>query len=84
MSMDVAEVERALLALSQHDRAAVIRRGLRSLDKNNMDADPDATDKAWRSEVRRRLASIEDGSAELLDPEQSHAALRAELASRRQ
>lgn len=82
--MDVAEVERALLALSQHDRAAVIRRGLRSLDKNNMDADPDATDKAWRSEVRRRLASIEDGSAELFDPEQSHAALRAELASRRQ
>ncbi|MFB9774892.1 addiction module protein [Brevibacterium otitidis] len=84
MSMDVAEVERALLALSQHDRAAVIRRGLRSLDKNNMDADPDETDKAWQSEVRRRLASIEDGSAELLDPEQSHAALRAELASRRQ
>lgn len=82
--MDVAEVERALLALSQHDRAAVIRRGLRSLDKNNMDANPDETDKAWQSEVRRRLASIEDGSAELLDPEQSHAALRAELASRRQ
>lgn len=83
MSMNVAEVERALLALDQHDRAAVIHRGLQSLDDENPDSDQDSVDTAWRGELRRRIDQIESGAVELLDLDESHAQLRAELAARR-
>lgn len=40
-------------------------------------------DAAWRSELRRRIDDIESGKVELLDVDESHAQLRAELAARR-
>ena len=39
-------------------------------------------DMAWRSELRRRACDIESGTVELLDVDESHAQLRAELAAR--
>ncbi len=83
MAMDVSEVEQALLALSKHDRAAVIHRGLQSLDATDPDTDHAAADAAWRIELDRRIDDIASGNIELLDLEESHAQLRAELAARR-
>lgn len=40
-------------------------------------------DAAWRTELRRRIDDIESGKVELLDVDESHAQLRAELAARR-
>lgn len=40
-------------------------------------------DAAWHAELRRRINDIESGDVELLDVEESHAQLRAELATRR-
>lgn len=84
MAQDVVEVEQALLALSRRDRAAVIHRGLQSLDDASLfDTDQGEVDAAWRTELRRRVSEIEDGTVELLDVDESHAQLRAELAARR-
>ena len=83
MSMSVAEIEQALLALDQHDRAAVIHRGLQSLHPEDANVDQDTIDAAWRIELRRRIDDIESGKVELLDVDESHAQLRAELAARR-
>lgn len=84
--MTVAEVEQALLSLDRHDRAAVVHRGLQSLhadDTEDTTADQDEVDAAWRVELRRRIDDIESGKVELLDVDESHAQLRAELAARR-
>lgn len=83
MSMTVSDVERALLALDQHDRAAVIRHGLLSLDTDDSTVDQAKVDAAWRAELRRRLDDIDSGKAELLNVDESHAQLRTELAARR-
>ncbi|MDR1442531.1 MAG: addiction module protein [Bifidobacteriaceae bacterium] len=83
MSMNVAEVEQALLALDQHDRAAVIHRGLRSLDADDANVDQAEVDAAWRTELHSRIDDIDSGKVELLDVNESHAQLRAELAARR-
>ncbi|WP_157073174.1 addiction module protein [Kribbia dieselivorans] len=83
MSMTVSEVEQALLALGEQDRAAVIHRGLRSLDAGDASTDQAEVDASWRAELRRRIADIESGKSELLDVDESHAQLRAELAARR-
>lgn len=83
MSMNVAEVEQALLALDQHDRAAVIHRGLRSLDADDANSDTGGIGETWRAELRRRIDATENGTIELVDAEESHARLRSELVSRR-
>lgn len=83
VSMNVAQVEQALLALDRRDRAAVIQRGLRSLDAEDADVDQGEIDAAWRTELRRRIDEIKSGKVELLDADESHAQLRAELAARR-
>lgn len=83
MSMDVTEVERALLALNERDRAAVIHRGLRSLEDENLHVAQTEIDSAWSEELRHRIDEIESGKVQLLDVDESHAQLRAELAARR-
>lgn len=84
MSMTVAEVEQALLALDRHDRAEVLHRGIRSLEMDDPVAEEQSeVDAAWRAEFRRRIDDIESGKIELLDADESHAHLRAELAARR-
>ncbi|MDR1450008.1 MAG: addiction module protein [Propionibacteriaceae bacterium] len=83
MSMNAAEVEQALIALDQRDRAVVIHRGLRSLDADDANVDQAEVAAAWRTELRRRIDDIDSGKVELLDVNESHAQLRAELAARR-
>ncbi len=78
--MDVAEVERALLALDRRDRAEVLHRGSQSLDMDDQSAEGQADmDAAWRSESRRRIVDIESGKVALLDADEVHAQVRAKL-----
>ncbi len=42
-----------------------------------------AWEKAWSEEIARRVQDIVDGAVELVDAEDVHAQLRAELAARR-
>lgn len=84
MSGNVAEVDRALLSLDRRDRAEVLHRGIQSLDLDDHPIEDQAeVDVVWRAELRRRIDDIESGKVELLDVDESHAQLRAELAARR-
>ncbi|MBM9464009.1 addiction module protein [Aeromicrobium sp. YIM 150415] len=84
MTSDAVEVERALLALDTHERAAVIHRVLSSLDdERDAGADQVRVDAAWRAELRRRVDGVESGQVQLLEVDESHAQLRDELAARR-
>ena len=60
MGLEIAEVERALLALDPEARAEVIRRGLRSLDEG--DAAPEGT---VADELKRRADDVVEGRVEL-------------------
>ncbi len=80
MSMNVAEVERALLSLDRRDRAEVLHRGIQSLDSDAaVEVDQAEVDAAWHSELRRRIGDIESGKVELLDADEVHAQIRAKL-----
>jgi len=80
MAPDVAEVERALLALTPEDRAEVIHRGLLSLDlESGADVDPAAVEGAWRDEIGNRVDEILNGKVELVDADEHYARLRASL-----
>lgn len=76
-------MERALLALDQRDRAAVIHRALQSLSNEDPGVEQGELDAAWRAELRSRIDDIDSGEVGLLDVDESHAQLRAELATRR-
>lgn len=82
--MSLAEVEQAFFALDRRDRAALIHRGLQTLDAEDAEVDQDEVDTAWRSELRRRIDEVESGAVELLDADEVHAQIRAELAALRQ
>ena len=43
----------------------------------------DEVDTAWRSELGRRIAEIENGKVELLDADEVHAQIRVKLAAMR-
>jgi len=81
MASDVAEVERALLALAPEDRAAVIERGLLSLDEVD-DADQAEIDAAWLTEIDRRVDEYVSGNTNLVDVDEHFAQIRAKLAAR--
>lgn len=83
MAQDVAEVERALLALAPDERAAVIERGLLSLDDAD-DADQADIDAAWLTEVNRRVEGHVSGDTKLVDADEHFARIRAKLAARGQ
>ena len=83
MAPDVAEVERALLALGPDERAAVIERGLLSLD--DMDnTDQVDVDAAWLAEIDRRVDEYVSGDTTLVDADEHFAQMRAKLAARDQ
>lgn len=70
-------MEQALLALEPRERAAVIRRGLLSLDDDE-DAEARDRDAAWREEIMRRTDEILHDRIELGSFEQTHARFCAE------
>lgn len=65
MAPDIAEVERALLALAPAERAAVIRTGLLSLDGGIAEAPQEEIDSARRDEIADRLNEVLQGRVEL-------------------
>lgn len=65
MTLEVAEVERALLALAPEERAAVIHSGLLSLDGGSSDGDQDQIDGLWHGEIGARLDDILQGNVAL-------------------
>ncbi|RNI23827.1 addiction module protein [Flexivirga caeni] len=65
MALGVAEVERALLALSPDERAAVIHAGLLSLHDGPTEVSPTDADAAWYAEVDRRLNEVLGGRVKL-------------------
>ncbi|MDR3068837.1 MAG: addiction module protein [Cellulomonas sp.] len=75
MASDVAEVERALLALAPRERIAVIQTGLRSLDV--ADADQTAVDAAWLTEIETRFDDIVTGAVQLGTFEDTYARFAA-------
>lgn len=81
MAPDVADVERALLALAPEDRAVVIERGLLSLDEVDH-ADQADIDAAWLAEVNRRVDEYVSGDTKLVDAGEHFAQIRAKLALR--
>lgn len=83
MAPEVAEVERALLALAPEERVAVIERGLLSLDDAD-DADQADIDAAWLAEIGRRVDEYVSGDTQLVDADEHFARVRASLAARAQ
>ncbi|MBF0816352.1 hypothetical protein E4U02_08005 [Microbacterium paludicola] len=77
MAPEVAEVKRALLALSERDRAAVIRAGLISLDGHVGTGEQDDIDAAWRSEVDSRLVDVLSNAVQLGTFEETRARFAA-------
>lgn len=78
------DVEQALLALNQGERAAVIQRGIESLKTaEKVAVDLPEIESAWETEAYRRLDEVSANKVELLDLEESHRHLHAELAARR-
>lgn len=77
MASKAAEVERALLALSEHDRAAVIHTGLLSLDGGLDSVEQGEVDAAWRDEIGTRLDDVLNGEVELGTFEQTYARFAA-------
>lgn len=80
MAPEVAEVERALLALPLRERAAVIERGLLSLDGEPAEDTQDEIDAAWRDEIGSRVDDVLAGKVELVSGEESRARVLALLA----
>ncbi|WP_449277054.1 addiction module protein [Leucobacter sp. GX24907] len=66
MSMNVAEVEQAMLALDKRDLAALIHRGIQALDESDTEVSQTEVESAWNAEFRRRIDEVESGQVELL------------------
>jgi putative addiction module component (TIGR02574 family) len=79
MSLSPNELEAAALALPQAERVRLARRLIVSLDAEIED-DPADVERAWEEEIRRRLAEVNAGTAELIPAEQVFAELRGRSA----
>lgn len=66
------------LELPAHERAQLAHRLIISLDEEIED-DPAEVQRAWEDEIRRRMAEVEAGTAELIPAEQVFSELRARL-----
>lgn len=77
MASKAAAVERALLALSEQDRAAVIRAGLLSLDGGPAPVEQGDVDAAWRAEIGDRLDEVLHGEVALGTFEHTYARFAA-------
>lgn len=83
MSMDAAEIERAMLALDRRDLAALIRRGIQALDDGDATAPQNEIDAAWRDEVAQRIDDVRSGKVTTTPLEDSFAEARAAIAASR-
>ncbi|WIY81943.1 addiction module protein [Propionimicrobium sp. PCR01-08-3] len=83
MSMTVAEVEQAMLALDQREIAALVHRGIQALDQDGETASQEEVDAAWRNELAKRIDDIQSGNVETIPLEEAFASARAALAAMR-
>ncbi|MFN8047998.1 MAG: addiction module protein [Ancrocorticia sp.] len=83
MTMTMAQVEEALMALDRREQAAILQRGIRNLDTRSEDLPQDEVEAAWRDELSKRIDDIRSGAVELLDFDESHRQIRAQLIARR-
>lgn len=81
MSMTMAQVEEALLALDRRDRAAVIHRGLQTLDVQAEETPQEEVEAAWGDELRRRIDDIEGGRVQMLTHDEVFGRARAAVAA---
>lgn len=76
MSLPVEQLETEALELPRRERARLAHRLIVSLDEDPSE-DPAEVARAWEAEIRRRVAELEAGTAELLPAEQVFSELRA-------
>ena len=76
MSPQASELVERALALSVHDRGAIIDRLVESLDEGPADEGVEA---AWSEEIKRRVEEIESGKAEMIPGEEVDRRLAARL-----
>ena len=81
--MTMAQAEEALMALDRREQAAILQRGIRNLDTRSEDLPQDEVEAAWRDELSKRIDDIRSGAVELLDFDESHRQIRAQLIARR-
>ena len=77
MSWPVEKVLEEALKLDPKDRALIVA----ELSHPDANASPEEVEAAWRQEIARRLKSIEDGTAELVDGHEVSQRIRAEYKS---
>ena len=90
MKWSAVEVERALLALNDDERKAVLYSVLRNIDKTNTfeqgtdktNTFEQGTDQTWHKDLLRKLQ--DNHQAALIDALEEHAQLRSDMSSLRQ
>lgn len=78
MGLPLKQLETEALELPAHERARLAHRLILSLD-DEIEDDPVEVERAWEEEIRRRLAEVDAGTAELIPAEQVFSELRAHL-----
>lgn len=76
MGLPLKQLEAEVLDLPLEERARLAHRLLVSLDADTED-DPAEVGHAWEEEIRRRVAEVDAGTADLIPAEQVFAELRA-------
>jgi putative addiction module component (TIGR02574 family) len=78
MSLPLEKLEVEALELTREERAQLAKRLIISLDEDASE-NPAEVERAWEEEIRRRIAELEAGTAELIPAEQVFAELRAHM-----
>lgn len=76
MGLPLKQLEAEALELPLSERAQLARRLIISLDEDAGE-EPDAVERAWEEEIRRRLEEVDAGTAELVTADEVFAELRA-------
>ncbi len=76
------ELERACSA--RREQSAILhQRGIRNRETRSEDVPQAEVEAAWRDELSKRIEDIRSGAVELLDFDESHRQIRAQLIARR-
>lgn len=76
MALPLKQLEAEALKLPIQDRAQLVQRLIASLDQDAVDG-PTGVERAWEVEIRRRLAELDAGTAELIPADRVFAELRS-------
>lgn len=76
MALPLERLEAEVMDLPLRERARLAHRLITSLDEDAGE-DPAEVERAWEEEIRRRLAELDAGTAELFPAEEVFAELRS-------